>query len=256
MKSVALVTGGTRGIGLGIAACLAADGHDLALCGRRSESDLDGTLDGLREHGTDVLYTAADVSQAADRAALLEAIQGHYGRLNLLVNNAGVAPKVRTDILEITEESYDRVMDINLKGPFLLTQAVANWLIEQKQSAPDFDGCVVNLSSISATIASPNRAEYCVSKAGVAMATSLFATRLATHDIPVYEVRPGIIETDMTAGVKDKYDELIADGLLLQARWGTPQDVGKAVAMLARGDLPYSTGQILMVDGGLTVQSL
>jgi 3-oxoacyl-[acyl-carrier protein] reductase len=256
MKSVALVTGGTRGIGLGIATCLARDDHDLALCGRRDESQLADTLDNLRALGADVLYTTADVGLSADRVALLDAIRDRFGRLNVLVNNAGVAPDVRADILEASEDSYDRVMNINLKGPYFLTQAVANWMIEQKQRAADYAGCVVNISSVSATVASPNRAEYCVSKAGVAMATALFATRLAEYEIPVFEVRPGIIETDMTSGVKEKYDTLIADGLLPQARWGTPEDVGKAVAMLTRGDLPYSTGQALMVDGGLTMQSL
>jgi len=172
------------------------------------------------------------------------------------VNNAGVAPKVRADILEATEESYDWVMNINLKGPYFLTQAVANWMIAQCKKDADFAGCIVNISSISATVASPSRGEYCLSKAGVSMATRLWATRLGEFNIPVYEVRPGVIKTDMTATVQEKYDKLIAEGLMVQARWGYPEDIGKAVASLVRGDLAYSTGQVIMVDGGMTLQRL
>ncbi|HAR65365.1 MAG TPA: 3-ketoacyl-ACP reductase, partial [Lentisphaeria bacterium] len=172
------------------------------------------------------------------------------------VNNAGVAPKVRADILDASEDSYDWVMDVNLKGPYFLTQLMANWMIAQRKAAADFAGCIVNVSSISSTVASPSRGEYCLSKAGMSMATLLWATRLGEYDIPVYEVRPGITETDMTAGVKEKYDTLIADGLLLQQRWGQPADTGKVVAMMARGDVGYSTGQVITVDGGLLVPRL
>ena len=193
---------------------------------------------------------------AADRARALAVIRERFGRLNVLVNNAGVAPLVRADILDATEESFERVLRINLQGPYFLTQATARWFIEQKQADPGFRGCVVNVSSISATVASPTRGEYCISKAGLSMSTLLWAVRLAEFGIPVYEVRPGVTATDMTTAVKEKYDRLIAQGLCLQARWGTPEDVGKAVTMLARGDLPYSTGQVVMVDGGLTVQRL
>jgi NAD(P)-dependent dehydrogenase (short-subunit alcohol dehydrogenase family) len=256
VNRVALITGGSRGIGLGIAQCLAAERYDLAICGVRAEQQVADTLDRLGEQGTDVLYCQADVSDRHAREDMISAIRERFGRLNLLVNNAGVAPRVRTDILHATEESYDRVMNINLKGPYFLTQAVAKWMIEQKRRDPAYTGHIVNVSSISATTASPSRGEYCISKAGVSMATKLWAARLGEFDIPVYEVRPGIILTDMTEPVKAKYDRLIADGLLVQPRWGMPEDVGKAVAMLARGNLPYSTGQVILVDGGFSLLRL
>ena len=261
MRRVALITGGARGIGYGIARCLAAEGCDLAISGARPHSETEKSLQALRDLGSDVLYCQSDVSDAEARAHLLQEIRSHYGRLHILINNAGVAPTVRADILEATEESFQRVLRINLQGPYFLTQAVARWMAEQKRGvgactdAP-FAGCIVNVSSISATVASTSRGEYCISKAGVSMATQLWAVRLAEFGIAVYEVRPGIIKTDMTAGVTDKYDKLIGEGLLLQARWGLPEDVGRAVAMLVRGDLPYSTGQVLTVDGGLTLQRL
>lgn len=253
--SVALVTGGARGIGLGISQALAADGHDLAICGRKGSDVVAHELESLRAHGHRVHYVPADVSSRDDHARLIDSIRAEFGRLDILVNNAGVAPTTRSDILEVGEESYDWVMNINLKGPFFLTQAVANWMVEQK-SDPAFGGTIVNVSSISATLASTNRGEYTISKAGVGMATQLWAVRLAEFGINVFEVRPGIIRTDMTAGVTDKYDTLLADGLALQRRWGTIEDVGKAVASLCRGDFTYSTGQVLMVDGGLTVGRL
>ena len=240
---------------MGIARCLAAEGCEVVICGIRSEAAVADVVAGLRATGRDVLYVQADVSSRDDRKRLLAEIQGHYGQLNVLVNNAGVAPEVRADMLVASEESYDRVMGINLKGPYFLTQSVANWMIAQRQS-PGFDGCIVNVSSISAFMASPSRGEYCLSKAAVSMATKLWAARLGEFGIPVYEVCPGVTDTDMTAAVKDKYDRLIAEGLTIQGRWGYPEDVGKAVAMLVRGDLPYSSGQSIMVDGGLTVQRL
>lgn len=256
MEKIALVTGGGRGIGLGIARCLAAEGYDLAVAGVRAEERVRETLDTLRALGVDVLYCRADVSDRDARGRMLDAIRQRYGRLDVLVNNAGVAPTVRADILEATEESFERVMRINLQGPYFLTQSVARWMIRQRQAEEGFRGCIVNISSISATVASPSRGEYCLSKAGVSMATQLWAVRLAEYGLSVYEVRPGVIETDMTRAVQDKYDRLIAEGLTLQPRWGYPEDVGKAVAMLARGDLPYSTGQVVMVDGGLTIGRL
>ena len=173
-----------------------------------------------------------------------------------MVNNAGIAPKERRDVLETTEESFDDVVSTNLKGNYFLTQQAANWMIEQKNSDVAFKGCIINVSSISATVASVNRGEYCVSKAGMSMSTQLFAVRLGEFDIPVYEVRPGIISTDMTSGVKAKYDKLIEDGLTVQKRWGFPDDVGSVVASLATGNFPYSTGQVIMVDGGLTIPRL
>ena len=172
------------------------------------------------------------------------------------MNNAGVAPSVRADLLEAGEESFDRLLRVNLKGPYFLTQSVARWMIEQKEASDDWTGCIVNVTSVSATVASPNRGEYCVSKAGLAMASRLWAVRLAELGIPVYEVRPGIIRTDMTAGVAGTYDALIADGLVPERRWGTPEDVGRAVAVLAAGEMPYATGAVLVVDGGLTLPRL
>ena len=256
MKPVALITGGTRGIGLGIARSLAREGCDLAVCGVRDESAVSETLDSLRAEGADVMYCSADIAKASDREHLVQQVRQRYGRIHHLVNNAGVAPRERKDIRDVDEESYEWVMKVNLQGPFFLTQTVANWMIEQRQTHPEWSGSIVNVSSVSATVASPSRGEYCISKAGLGMATQLWAARLGEFGIPVYEVRPGITRTDMTAGVKEKYDHLIEEGLLIQSRWGEPEDIGKAVAMLCRGDLPYSTGQVLMVDGGLTLPRL
>jgi 3-oxoacyl-[acyl-carrier protein] reductase len=253
MKKLALVTGAARGIGLGIAECLAGEGYNLAIGDIREEASVVEILRKLRSFGAEVLYCQADISVPEARKRLVQEIRERFGRLHVLVNNAGVAPKERKDLLEATEESFEWVLRVNLQGPYFLTQAVANWMIEQKRSRAEYSGCIINISSISATVASPNRGEYCISKAGVSMATSLWAVRLAEFGIPVYEVRPGIIKTDMTAGVEAKYEKLIAEGLLLQPRWGMPVDVARAVAMLARGDLPYSTGQVIMVEGGLSV---
>ncbi len=256
VRRVALITGGTRGIGLGIAEALADEGFDLALCGRRDPADVRDPIEALRARGADVLYTVADVADPDARRRLLGEVRRHYGRLHVLVNNAGVAPRERNDLLEATEESFEWVMRINLQGPYFLTQAVANWMLEQHAADAAFAGCIVFVTSVSSTVASVNRGEYCVSKAGLSMACRLFAVRLGAAGIPVYEVRPGIIQTDMTRGVQEKYDRLIEEGLLVQPRWGRPADVGQAVALLARGDLPYSTGQVLMVDGGLTLARL
>jgi 3-oxoacyl-[acyl-carrier protein] reductase len=259
-KRVALVTGGTRGIGLGCAEALACEGWNLAICGVRPEAEARPALDELRGHGGDVHYVQADIGEDDAPTQLVTAVLSRYARLDLLVNNAGVAPKERKDILEASAESFDRVLRINLRGPYFLTQAAARLM----RAAPAGDAsapttarkCIVFISSMSATVASVNRGEYCISKAGLSMASLLWATRLADDGISVFEVRPGIIRTDMTAAVTEKYDRLIDQGLTLQKRWGSPQDVGRAVAMLARGDLAYSTGQVILVDGGLTVQRL
>lgn len=245
MKRVALVTGGSRGIGLGIAQALLKEGFEVAICGVRPGC----------EH-REFFYCQCDVSDRDARARMLDAIRQKFGRLHVLVNNAGVAPKVRADILDATEDSFESLIRTNLQGPYFLTQSVARWMIEQKNANAGWQGCIVNVSSISATVVSVNRGDYCISKAGVAMASQLWAARLGEYEIPVYEVRPGIIKTDMTAAVTAKYDKLLSEGLAIQRRWGTPADVGKVVAALARGDLPYSTGAVLMVDGGLTVQRL
>ncbi len=253
---VAAITGGGRGIGLGISTCLAREGFDLAVCGQREEAELAETLEGLRNLGAQVVYVRANVAEAREREAFLNVIKSRFGRLDVLVNNAGIAPKVRADILEAGEESFDELIRVNLRGPYFLTQKAALWMIDQKKNDPSFQACVVNITSISATVASTNRGDYCLAKAALGMSNQLWATRLAEYDINVYEIRPGVIKTDMTAGVTGKYDDLIAKGLVPQNRWGFPEDIGKAVAMLARGDLPYSTGQVLMIDGGLTLARL
>jgi 3-oxoacyl-[acyl-carrier protein] reductase len=254
-KRVAAITGGGRGIGLGISRALAAEGFSLALCGMKEEKDVE-SLPALRAAGTEVLYVRANVSEAGDRGAFLEAIRARFGRLDVLVNNAGIAPKVRADILEAGEESFDELIRVNLKGPYFLTQQAARWMLAQREGNPSRAHAIINITSISATVASVNRGDYCLAKAALGMSNQLWAARLAGSGIPVYEVRPGIIKTDMTAGVAGKYDALIAGGLIPQNRWGLPEDVGKAVAMLARGDLPYSTGQVILVDGGMTLARL
>jgi 3-oxoacyl-[acyl-carrier protein] reductase len=256
MKKVALVTGGSRGIGYGIVKQLATQGFDIAVNGVRPEEAVASELDNIRQTGADVLYCQGDISSGADREKILLCIRDHFGRLNILVNNAGIAPKERRDILDSSEESFDEVISTNLKGTYFLTQAAARWMIHQKQTDREFTAFIINVTSISSTVASVNRGEYCISKAGLSMVTQLFATRLGEYDIPVYEIRPGIISTDMTQGVKGKYDKLIEDGLCVQKRWGLPGDVGKAVGALVSGSFLYSTGQVIMVDGGLTISRL
>ena len=255
-KRVAAITGGARGIGLGISTALAKEGFDLAICGQRSEEDVSETLEALRLLGAKVVYVKANIAEANERESFLSEIKKELGRLDVLVNNAGIAPKVRADILETGEESFDELIRVNLRGPHFLTQKAAQWMIAQKQSNTTFNGAIINITSISAMVASTNRGDYCLAKAALGMSTQLWSVRLAEFGINVYEVRPGVIKTDMTSGVTQKYDDLIARGLVPQNRWGFPEDVGKAVAMLARGDLPYSTGQVLMVDGGLTLSRL
>ena len=256
MKRIALVTGGSRGIGFGIAMQLAANGFDVVVNGTRMVSDAEEAIKKLKDIGQDVIYCRGDISISSDRENIIQQVKERFGRIDVLVNNAGVAPKERKDILDATEESFDHVISTNLKGTYFLTQKVANWMIEQKKNDREFRGCIINISSISATVASVNRGEYCISKAGISMVTKLFAVRLGEFNIPVFEVRPGVIRTDMTAGVKEKYDRLIDEGLCIQKRWGEPEDVGKVVASLAKGDFMYSTGQVIMVDGGLTIPRL
>lgn len=255
-RRVALVTGGTRGIGLGIARALAREGWDLALCGVRAEADIQGVLQELQAAGSAVHYCAADVARSEDRARLVDFTRERFGRLNALVNNAGRAPRVRADLLEAGEESFEDLLRTNLQGPYFLTQAVARGMLESKRQDPAFQAAIVFVTSVSAEMASPNRGEYCVSKAGLAMAARLFAARLAAEGVPVYEVRPGIIATDMTAAVRETYDRRIADGLVPERRWGRPEDVGRAVAALLRGDVPYASGMVVHVDGGLSVPRL
>jgi 3-oxoacyl-[acyl-carrier protein] reductase len=252
---VALVTGGTRGIGLGIARALAKDGWTLALCGMRPADDVASVLEDLKAGGApEVAYWAADVSSRDDRRRLIEAVEMRFARLHALVNNAGKAPSVRADLLEASEDSFEDLMRTNLQGPYFLTQAASRLMLKGMRSGSR--GGVVFVTSVSAELASLNRGEYCVSKAGLAMAAQLFALRLAPDGIPVYEVRPGIIATDMTAKVKSVYDQRIADGLVPEGRWGYPEDVGRTVAALLRGDVPYGTGSVIHVAGGLQIGRL
>jgi NAD(P)-dependent dehydrogenase (short-subunit alcohol dehydrogenase family) len=256
MSKTALVTGGTRGIGLGIARALAREEWTLAIGGMRPEADVQAALDELRAHGGSVHYVQGDLARRDDRVRILDGARAALGSINALVNNAGRAPRVRQDLLEAEEDSFEELLRTNLQGPYFLTQAVARGQVEQRRADPSFPASIVFVTSVSAEMASPNRGEYCVSKAGLSMAARLFAARLAAHGIPVYEVRPGIIATDMTASVRDVYDRRIADGLVPELRWGQPDDVGRAVAALLRGDVPYATGTILTVDGGLSLPRL
>ena len=256
MKYVALITGGSRGIGLGIAHALVKEGYRVAINGVRPIQQVVETLNDLKADGGEVLYCQGDIANPDERKKIVEEIKNQWGDLHVLVNNAGIAPKERKDILEADEKSYDRLMNVNLKGPYFLTQQVANWMIKQKIKNPKNPFTIINISSVSATTASVNRGDYCISKAGISMATKLWAARLGEFDIPVYEVQPGVIRTDMTAGVIEKYDKLIAEGLTIQKRWGNPEDLGKTVVALASGMIPYATGQVIKTDGGMTIQTL
>ena len=255
----AIITGGARGIGRGIAEHLTKEGWALALCGSKPADEpkvAQAVAETAALTSEKVRYFQCDVSSASDRAAFLDAVEKEFGTVQLLVNNAGVGARVRADVLEMTEENYEWLMKINLQGPFFLTQAVAKRMIAAREAGNTEPFTIINTSSISSTVASISRGEYCISKAGISMATKLWAVRLAPHDIQVYEIRPGIIKTDMTAAVTEKYDRLIAEGLVIQNRWGFPDDIGRAAAMLARGDLRYSTGQVIMVDGGMQIERL
>lgn len=254
-ERTALVTGGSRGIGRGIAERLLQDGYRVVINGVKEHQAVGETLRELAHLGA-VTYVAADIGTGEGRDHLVAKTMETLGRLDVLVNNAGITSPGRKDILEATEEDLDTVLSVNLKGPFFLTQRLARHMIEQREEDPAFRGRIINITSISAALATPNRSEYCISKAGLSMTTLLWATRLAEFGIDVFEVRPGVIQTDMTAPVADKYAALIEDGLTLERRLGMPEDVAAVVAALAAGDIPYSTGQILTVDGGLTVDRL
>jgi NAD(P)-dependent dehydrogenase (short-subunit alcohol dehydrogenase family) len=257
MSRVALVTGGNRGIGQGITRQLLADGFAVSILATREEPA--EVLTELRELG-EVRYVRGSVAESDDHQRFVQDAVDAWGRLDVLVNNAGVGPSVRDDLLDATAASFDRVLGINLRGPYFLTQAFARAVImlrgplEAAQQQPV--ATIVNVSSISATTVSTNRGDYCISKAGVAMATQLWAARLAAEGIVVYEVRPGVIGTDMTAGSTEKYDALFAAGLAPMPRWGRPADVGGAVGMLVAGNTPYSTGEIFHVDGGMHIARL
>ena len=270
MNPVAIITGGSRGIGRGIAMALAAEGYDLVVNFASKEEPARQTaadclaLGKKAGHTLRVEIFKADISSDADRKSLIHFARSTFGRLDLLVNNAGVAPEVRSDLLEATEESFDRLIRINVKAPFFLTQLAAKWMLEQEETRkqqnqneqPWGNPKIVTVSSISAYTASVNRGDYCISKAALAMMTPLFAARLASSGIQVFEIRPGIIATDMTSGVKEKYDKLINNGLTPIRRWGKPEDIGKAVVAIARGLLPFSTGEVINVDGGFHLRQL
>ncbi len=252
-KRIALITGGSRGIGLGIARALANNGWGLAINGMRPESNVQDVLQELRDMGRDVTYCRGDVGSASDRRNIFEQIREQLGGLHLLVNNAGITSPGRVDIMDANEEAFDRVMDVNLKGAFFLAQMAARWMIEQRKSDPSFAGFIVNISSISGQTSSLNRGDYCISWACMTQVTRVLAARLAEFDIAVHEIRPGIIRTDMTKGVTEKYDRLIANGLTVEPRWGEPEDIGRAVVLLTRGELTYAPGTVITVDGGLTL---
>lgn len=262
-RPVALVTGGSRGIGRAIAVELARLGFDVAINfsgvnpnGGVTTTAAEEAACEIRNLGAACEPIRADISQREDRRRLIESVRTRFGRCDMLVNNAGVAPSQRMDILEATEESYDRVMNINLRGPYFLTQAIANWMIEQKKAHSDRVYRICSTGSISSFTSSPSRGEYCLSKAGLSMMTKLYADRLAEFGIFVFEIQAGIISTDMTAVVKGKYDKLIAEGLTPIRRWGQPQDVAKAVGAIAEGRLDFCTGQVLHVDGGFHLRRL
>ena len=241
-----------RGIGLG----LSGAGFDVVVNYNRSSQAAEEVAAKVRELGRKALAIQADVSVRADRERFVDAVLEQFGHIDVLVNNAGVAPEVRADILEATEESFDRVIAINLRGPYFLTQRVAKHMIEYVQKHPDAQPKIINIGSNSAYTSSTSRGDYCISKAGIGMMTKLYADRLAEYGILVYEIRPGIIATDMTAVVKEKYDRLFAEGITPIRRWGTPEDVAKAVVALAEGALPYSTGEVINVDGGFHLHRL
>lgn len=260
-KPVVLVTGSSRGIGRGIAVCAATVGYRVAVHYNSRRDAAEETLEILRGidgvDQDDVEAFGAGLGNAKERERLVEEVFSHFGRLDALVNNAGIAPRVRADLLDATAESFNEVMQVNLEAPYFLTQAVARrWLATDVSSRETADRKVVFVTSISAETVSTSRGEYCVSKAGLSMAAQLWAARLAGDGISVLEVRPGITATDMTAGVKQKYDKLIAEGLVPQGRWATPEDVGRVVAAFLRGDMPFSTGSVVNVDGGLLIPRL
>lgn len=255
-QRVALVTGASRGIGRAIAIALGAEGYQLVVHYNNQIQAAHGTLEEIQSKGGQGIILQANLGKTKDRCELVEAIKVKYSRLDILVNNAGMAPRERVDLLDMTEASYDEVLEVNLKGPFFLTQACAKWMIELSTTLNPYSPAIINIGSISAYTSSTNRGEYCISKAGMGMMTALFADRLADSGIRVYEIRPGIIETDMTQGVKPKYDALISNGLTPIRRWGQAEDVAKTVAAIAMGALPFSTGEVINVDGGFHLRRM
>lgn len=255
-NKVAIVTGAGRGIGNAIAMQLASEGYATAVLDVLDEGEIVENLEAIKKHGNPFIYFRGDTTDAKDRKNFIDKVMDEFGRIDVLVNNAGVAPKVRMDILETTEESLDFVLGVNIKGTFFLTQLVANIMVEELERIPDIKPKIINISSMSAYTSSPSRGEYCISKAGVSMITLLFADRLAEYGINVYEVRPGIIYTDMTKVVKDKYDKLIGEGLTPIKRWGYPQDIANAVSLFCSDKLDFSTAEVINVDGGFHIRRL
>ncbi|MDR0583363.1 MAG: 3-ketoacyl-ACP reductase [Treponema sp.] len=255
MKKTAIVTGGSRGIGFAISLRLAKDGFNVALAGTREQSDCAKNLDELAAVCGDYLYIRADISASADRGRIIDETLNKFGGLHVLVNNAGVAPKLRADLLEMSEESYDYVMNTNTKSLMFLTQLAAKAMIGQPLTGKK-RGTIINIGSCSAEVSSINRGEYCVSKAGISMLTRLYADRLAKEGIFVHEIRPGVIQTDMTAGASEKYERLIREGIFPIARWGRPEDVAEAVSVFAGDSFLYTTGNYVDVDGGFHIRRL
>lgn len=255
MTKTAIITGGSRGIGYGIAKQLGAEGYQIAIMDVNDAKDYQENLDALTTAGVEWFYKQGSIANTQDRESFVAAVVERYGDIDVLVNNAGVAPKVRNDILEMTEESFDYVIGINTRGTFFLTQLVANQMLKQKVKGRR-RGVIVNISSSSVAVSSVSRGEYCISKAGVAMITMLFADRLAAHDIQVYEIRPGVIETDMTRVVHQKYSDLIEKGVFPIARWGQPEDIAGAVSAFVSEKFIYSTGNYIDLDGGFHIRKL
>lgn len=260
-RPVVLITGASRGLGRGVALSLAPEGYDLVIHYASNRTAADETLAACRAAAKDpaqrFIALPAQLSSAEDRAALVAETLKQFGRLDALVNNAGIAPRERADLPDAKEEIFDEVLSVNLKGPYFLSQLAArHWLAHRGESLLSGGYKLIFVTSISADTASVNRGEYCISKAGLAMAAQLWAARLADEGVQVLELRPGIMATDMTAGVKEKYDALIAGGLVPQKRWGSPGDVGLAVRAICRGDFPYSTGEVIHLDGGFHLRKL
>ena len=253
---VALVTGASRGIGRAIAVELASAGDDFVVNFVARPESAEETAALIADEGRETLLAQADISSTEDRASMIEETRSRFGRIDVLVNNAALAPRERVDLLESSEEHYDRTLDVNLKGPFFLTQSIARWMVEERLADPDRKLYIVNISSLSEYTSSVLRGDYCLAKAGLGMLTSLFADRLGEHNIPVNEIRPGIIATDMTAGAKEKYDKLFADGLTPFRRWGQPEDVARAVRALVGGDFDFATGSAIDLDGGFHLHRL
>lgn len=252
---VAIVTGGSRGIGLGITKKLAADGYTIAVLDKNPLADYMDNFNALLSMQPESIYMEGATTVKQEREAFLQLVVEKLGRVDVLVNNAGVAPKVRTDLLEVSEESFDFVLDVNLRGTMFMTQLVANQMIQQPWTGAK-RGTIINLGSANTTISSTNRVEYCVSKAGVAMLTTVYADRLAREGIMVHEVRPGVIDTDMTKVVHEKYTKMIDDGLFPIRRWGQPEDIGNMVALMCSDQFGYTTGNYIDVDGGFHIRSM